>query len=109
MAGASFDPPTYDLAVIGAGSAGLTAARTASRLGARVLLVERGQVGGDCTWSGCVPSKALLHAAQAAHDARRAAAIGVVAPRVEVDFPRVMGHVRRAIREVYAHEDPGQL
>lgn len=55
--------PMYDLAIIGAGSAGLTAARFAARLGKRVALIEANRVGGDCTWTGCVPSKALLQAA----------------------------------------------
>ena len=62
----------YDLVVIGAGSAGLTAARFARQLGLSVAIVERSRVGGDCTWTGCVPSKALLKAAGVAHSARRA-------------------------------------
>ena len=49
----------YDVCIIGAGSAGLTAARFAARLGKRVALIEANRVGGDCTWTGCVPSKAL--------------------------------------------------
>ncbi|MBW1603487.1 FAD-dependent oxidoreductase [Streptomyces sp. JJ66] len=73
----------YDLVVIGGGSAGLTGARTAARLGARTLLVERDRLGGDCLWRGCVPSKALLHAA-----ARGAT------------FPEAMAAVRRARRAV---------
>ncbi|MDQ6920737.1 MAG: FAD-dependent oxidoreductase, partial [Candidatus Dormibacteraeota bacterium] len=56
----------YDLVVIGAGSAGLPAAGLAHELGARVVLVEAARVGGDCTWTGCVPSKALLQAARVA-------------------------------------------
>ena len=54
----------YDFVVIGAGSGGLTAAKFASSLGASVLVVEKHRVGGDCTWTGCVPSKALLRAAR---------------------------------------------
>ncbi len=49
-----------DLVVIGAGSGGITAARFAARAGARVVLIEKDRIGGDCTWTGCVPSKALL-------------------------------------------------
>ena len=49
----------FDIAVIGAGSAGLTAARFTARLGQRVALIEANRVGGDCTWTGCVPSKSL--------------------------------------------------
>lgn len=61
---AMMDAPRWDLVVIGAGSAGLTAARTARLLGARVLLVERDRWGGDCLWTGCVPSKTLISQAR---------------------------------------------
>jgi pyruvate/2-oxoglutarate dehydrogenase complex dihydrolipoamide dehydrogenase (E3) component len=54
----------YDLVIIGAGSGGLVAADFAAKLGARVALVEKSRIGGDCTWTGCVPSKALLKAAK---------------------------------------------
>ena len=54
----------YDLVVIGAGSAGLTAAEFGAQLGLRVALVEKGRIGGDCTWTGCVPSKSLLKTAK---------------------------------------------
>ncbi|MEO8484362.1 MAG: FAD-dependent oxidoreductase, partial [Acidobacteriota bacterium] len=47
----------YDLVVIGAGAGGLTAAKFAAKLGARVALIERDRLGGDCTWTGCIPSK----------------------------------------------------
>lgn len=60
----------YDLVVVGAGSAGLVAATYARKLGACVALVERTRVGGDCTWTGCVPSKTLIHVARVAHAAR---------------------------------------
>ncbi|MDQ6740390.1 MAG: FAD-dependent oxidoreductase [Actinomycetota bacterium] len=57
------DHQAYDLIIIGAGSGGLVAAEFAAQLGARVALVEKERIGGDCTWSGCVPSKALLKVA----------------------------------------------
>lgn len=60
----------YDLIVIGAGAGGLTAATFGIEFGARVALVERDKIGGDCTWTGCVPSKSLLKAAKVAHSAR---------------------------------------
>lgn len=60
----------YDLIVIGGGSAGLAAAGTALQLGAKSALVEKEQMGGDCTRTGCVPSKALLASAKAAHQIR---------------------------------------
>jgi len=72
----------YNLVVIGAGAAGLTVAGGAALLGARVALLERGRMGGDCLNDGCVPSKALLHVAKVAHTVRTAAAHAVtgVAP-----------------------------
>ncbi|MDP9440917.1 MAG: FAD-dependent oxidoreductase, partial [Actinomycetota bacterium] len=54
--------PDYDVVVVGGGTGGLTAAREAARRGASTLLVQQGRVGGDCTFTGCVPSKALLAA-----------------------------------------------
>jgi pyruvate/2-oxoglutarate dehydrogenase complex dihydrolipoamide dehydrogenase (E3) component len=102
-------PRDYDLAVIGAGSAGLVAARLAAGLGLRAALVERDRVGGDCTWTGCIPSKALLHAARVADLVRRGPEVGVMARRVTVDFARVMAHVKAAIERVYALETPESL
>lgn len=102
-------PSRYDIAVIGAGSAGLTAARFASRLGKRVALIEANRVGGDCTWTGCVPSKALLHAAKVAHTVRNANRYGISARDQQVDFAAVMCRVKSAVKEVYAHESPDTL
>lgn len=99
----------YDLVVIGAGSAGLSAVSFALRLGMRVALVERDRVGGDCTWTGCVPSKALVHAAAVAHTVRHAREFGVPVTGSHVDFPAVMAGVRAAIERVYAHETPAVL
>lgn len=90
----------WDLMVLGGGTAGIVGARTAARLGARVLLVERDRPGGDCLWTGCVPSKALLAAAEAAAGARRSAMFGVDVSVVDVDVARVMGHVRGAIAHI---------
>ena len=54
--------PEYDLAIVGAGASGLIAADFAVQLGARTALLDKGPIGGDCTWSGCVPSKSLIKA-----------------------------------------------
>ena len=102
-------PTQYDIAVIGAGSAGLTAARFAARLGKRVALVEANRVGGDCTWTGCVPSKALLHAAKVAHTVRNANRYGISARDQQVDFAAAMGWVKGAVKEVFALETPEML
>src|ERR671918_1297988 len=79
-----------DVAVIGGGTAGLTAALTARHAGATVCLIEREpRLGGDCTFYGCVPSKTLLELARVAHEARRAAAAGILDAAPSVVFPRV--------------------
>ena len=85
----------YNLVVIGAGTAGLVTAAGAAGLGAKVALIERDLMGGDCLNVGCVPSKALLSAARAAASVRRAGEIGVSAKLETLDFPRVMERVRR--------------
>ena len=102
-------PAHYDIAVIGAGSAGLTAARFAARLGKRVALIEADRVGGDCTWTGCVPSKALLHAAKVAHTVRNANRYGIGIRDQQVDFGAAMGWVKSAVKEVYSQESPETL
>ena len=86
----------YNLVVIGAGTAGLVTAAGAAGLGARVALIERELMGGDCLNVGCVPSKALIRAARAAADVRRAGELGVRVPGApDVDFAAVMARVRR--------------
>jgi pyruvate/2-oxoglutarate dehydrogenase complex dihydrolipoamide dehydrogenase (E3) component len=87
--------------VLGAGTAGLVAAAGAAGLGARVALVERDLMGGDCLNVGCVPSKALIRAARAVADVRAAHAFDVRVPGdVEVDFPAVMRRMRRLRAEL---------
>jgi pyruvate/2-oxoglutarate dehydrogenase complex dihydrolipoamide dehydrogenase (E3) component len=90
----------WDLLVVGGGTAGIVGAKTAVRLGARVLLVERERTGGDCLWTGCVPSKALLAAAGVAASARDGHRFGVDVVGVSVDFGRVMEHVRGAVAHI---------
>src|SRR6266581_4578786 len=99
----------YDLVIIGAGAGGLIAAGFAVQLGARVALVEKNRIGGDCTWTGCVPSKALLKAAKIAHEVRTAAHYGVIASAPAVDMARVREYVHGAIEAVYQYETPEQL
>ncbi|OUC07055.1 hypothetical protein RY27_17240, partial [Litorilinea aerophila] len=80
----------YNLVIIGGGSAGLVAAAGAAGLGARVALVERHLLGGDCLNVGCVPSKVLIRSARAVGDIARAGALGIQVPPVSVDFAAVM-------------------
>jgi pyruvate/2-oxoglutarate dehydrogenase complex dihydrolipoamide dehydrogenase (E3) component len=98
-------PGRYDLVVVGAGTAGLVTAAVAAGLGARVALVERHLMGGDCLNVGCVPSKAVIRASRLVAEARRAAEIGLPAPRdADVDFGAAMERMRR-IRARIARED----
>lgn len=90
----------YNLVVLGAGTAGLVSAIGSAGLGAKVALIEKHLMGGDCLNVGCVPSKALLRASRAAADARRASAFGVHVDGVRVDFPRVMERMRRLRSEI---------
>ncbi len=90
----------WDLLVVGGGTAGIVGAKTAARLGTRVLLVERERTGGDCLWTGCVPSKALLAAAGVAASARTAHRFGIGVAEVSVDFAKVMDHVRATIQHI---------
>jgi len=95
----------YHLVVVGAGTAGLVTAAIAGSLGARVALIERHLMGGDCLNVGCVPSKAVLAAAKRAHAARTAAALGVgPAAGAEPDFAGAMRRMRE-IRARISHED----
>jgi pyruvate/2-oxoglutarate dehydrogenase complex dihydrolipoamide dehydrogenase (E3) component len=102
-------PDRWDLLVVGGGTAGMVAARTAASLGARVLLTERDRTGGDCLWTGCVPSKAMLAAAAAAAHARDAARLGVDVGPVGVDFARVREHVRTAVATIAPVDSPAAL
>ncbi|MEO9079688.1 MAG: FAD-dependent oxidoreductase, partial [Rhodanobacter sp.] len=99
-------PKTFDrnLVVIGAGSAGLVSAYIATTVRASVTLVEAYAMGGDCLNTGCVPSKALIHAAKLVAHARTAAQVGVQTGEVRVDFRAVMDRVQQAVATVAPHD-----
>lgn len=99
----------YDLAILGAGSAGLIAADFAGKLGARVVLLERDRIGGDCTWSGCVPSKSLIRVAKAAHEMRTASRFGVQSQAPVVDMVQVREYLRSTIAQIYKGTTPEAL
>ena len=83
---------TPDICVIGAGSGGLSVAAAAAAFGVSVVLIEKGKLGGECLNTGCVPSKALIAAANHARAIARSGAFGVSAKTAEVDFAKVHDH-----------------
>ena len=109
------DADVYDLVVIGGGSAGLTIGKYGPVLGARVAVVEAERLGGDCTWYGCVPSKALLASANAWAFMNDAERFGLPPraqrePREPLDLARVMERIRRLQTQIYEQSDsPEQL
>jgi pyruvate/2-oxoglutarate dehydrogenase complex dihydrolipoamide dehydrogenase (E3) component len=96
----------HDLIVIGGGTAGLVTSAGAAGIGARVALIEQDRLGGECLWTGCVPSKALIACARAAHGVYTARRFGVDVPAVGVDFGRVMQWVHEAQRRIEPHDSP---
>ncbi|MCH6568437.1 MAG: FAD-dependent oxidoreductase, partial [Nitrospinae bacterium] len=97
--------PRYNLVVIGAGTAGLVTAAGASLLGAKVALVERNLLGGDCLNTGCVPSKSIIRSARSFADVHDAHRFGVRVPEgTDVDFGAVMERMRRIRSRISAHD-----
>ncbi len=102
--------PRYNLVVIGAGTAGLVTAAGAAGLGAKVALVEKHLMGGDCLNVGCVPSKALIRSSRAYADVRDAGELGVkVPPEVQVDFAAVMERMRRLRAEISPNDSASRF
>ena len=89
-----------DLCIIGAGSAGLSVAAGAAQLGRNVVLIEKGEMGGDCLNTGCVPSKALISAASRAHAMRTASKFGVANVEPTIDYAAVLDHVHDVIAAI---------
>ncbi|WP_010485482.1 FAD-dependent oxidoreductase [Pseudomonas sp. S9] len=99
-------PDNFDrnLIVIGAGSGGLVSAYIAAAVKAKVSLIEKHKMGGDCLNTGCVPSKALLRSAKFAGELKKADALGFRTARAEIDFPAVMERVQRVISDIEPHD-----
>jgi len=100
---------TYDAVVIGGGAAGLTASGIAANFGAKTMMIESHRLGGDCTWTGCVPSKTLLKAGKVARQIREAGRYGLIDSDPEIDFGKVMRHVHEVRKEVYEDADKPEI
>ncbi|WP_017304852.1 dihydrolipoyl dehydrogenase family protein [Spirulina subsalsa] len=96
----------YDLVIIGGGSGGLVVASAAAQLKAKVALVEKDKLGGDCLWYGCVPSKSFIHASRIAYEVKHSSRFGVYTPPPQIHFSEAMGHVERAIAAIEPHDSP---
>lgn len=96
----------YDIVIIGGGSGGLVVASAAAQLKAKVALVERDRLGGDCLWYGCVPSKSFIHASRVAYEVKNSARFGIHTQPPEIEFAKAMGHVRQVIKNIEPHDSP---
>ena len=99
----------YDLVIIGGGSAGLSAAEFGSKLGVRIAIIEKNKIGGDCTWTGCIPSKTLIETANVLHTIKGSSSYGLDISEPQVSFPRVMDRVNQVVADIYAEESPQVL
>lgn len=100
----------FDLVVIGGGAAGLVAAKTANGMGLNVAIIEKRKLGGECTWFGCVPSKAFIRAAQIASNIRNMEKYGLrTEAKVQLKTDDVMSHVRAIVGRVYNGHSPEVL
>ena len=99
-------PESFDVVVIGGGTAGLVTASGCARLGRKVALIEREALGGDCLWTGCVPTKALVASAKLAHQMRNASAWGLEPVTPKVTPKSVMDAMRETRRVISRHDDP---
>ncbi|MFM6189055.1 MAG: dihydrolipoyl dehydrogenase family protein [Planktothrix sp.] len=96
----------YDLVVIGGGSGGLVVASAAAQLKAKVALIERDRLGGDCLWFGCVPSKSLIHASRVAYEVKNAAKFGIYIDNYNINFAQAASHVQQVIATIQPHDSP---
>ncbi|MGI9098524.1 MAG: dihydrolipoyl dehydrogenase family protein [Solirubrobacteraceae bacterium] len=100
----------YHLVVVGLGSGGIVAAQFAAKIGLRVAAVERDRVGGDCLWTGCVPSKALIASARTAHAMRSAARVGITPVEPDIDLAAVWRRMRAVQAQIArTDDDPDRL
>jgi pyruvate/2-oxoglutarate dehydrogenase complex dihydrolipoamide dehydrogenase (E3) component len=99
----------YDLIIIGGGPAGLVAAKLARGLGKTVAIIEKDKLGGECTWNGCVPSKTLIHIAQLISASKQLDQYTSEKPKIAVDIPKILEHVRAKQTLIYQTHTPEML
>lgn len=99
----------FDSVVIGGGAAGLTASGITANFGAKTMMIEKAKLGGDCTWTGCVPSKVLLKAGKVAQQVREAGKYGLIDREPDIDFKKVIKHVDEVRKEVYEDADRPEI
>jgi pyruvate/2-oxoglutarate dehydrogenase complex dihydrolipoamide dehydrogenase (E3) component len=96
----------YDLVIIGGGSGGLVVASAAAQLKARVALVEKHRLGGDCLWYGCVPSKSLIHGSRIAYQVKNSHNFGIYSDNQQIKFSEVINHVQKVISTIEPNDSP---
>lgn len=99
----------FDVVVIGGGAAGLTSSGVAANFGAKTMMIERHKLGGDCTWTGCIPSKTLLKAGKIARQIRHAGNYGLIDSEPGINFEQVIDHVHKIRQEVYEDADDPKI
>lgn len=99
----------YDVVVIGGGAAGLTAAGISANFGAKTIMIEKEKLGGDCTWTGCVPSKTLIKAASVIHQMKQGKKYGLDISIEDIDTSKVMKHIDEVRNEVYHDADRPEI
>lgn len=99
----------YDVVVIGGGSGGLVVASAAAQLKARVALVEKEKLGGDCLYFGCVPSKSLIHAARTAYEVKHSQRFGIYNELQKINFAQANGHVQKVISIIEEYDSPDRF
>jgi len=99
----------FDSVVIGGGAAGLTASGICANFGAKTMMIERHRLGGDCTWTGCVPSKIILKAGKVAQQMRDANKYGLIDGVPEINFEKVIQHIDHIRNEIYEDADKPEI
>lgn len=95
----------FDAVVIGGGAAGLTASGIAANFGAKTMMIEKDKLGGDCTWTGCVPSKALLKAGKVAQQIKSAGKYGLIDTEPDINFKKLINHIHEIRQDIYEDAD----